>query len=134
MNKAILLINTDQWNLPQIPAPVCVNCDELPAALLGVLLNARHNKIINTHAVGQPDALVFQRHVVVVVMTAEHGLAAQLTRTVKQAAGVIGAADLVYHLFSVLPEEIRHFIAARLIKLVSRAVLLQRDIKTRVVV
>ena len=94
-----------------------------------VVFNAGHGKIIDAHAVGQTNALIFQRHVVVVVVAAEHGLAAQLPCPVEEIAGKVRAADLVDHLLPIHAEEIRNLSAARLIELIGCAILLQRNIR-----
>ena len=106
-----------------------MNRDQFTAALGSILLDARHHQIINAHAIGQTDPLVFQRHVVVVVVAAEHGFTAQLPRPIKQTAWILGAANFVDHLFPVLSKEPGDLAASCFVQLIGGTVLLQRNMK-----
>ena len=60
------------------------------AALLGVGRNTRHGEIIDAHAVGEANALVFNGSVILVVMAAEHSLCAtELYGSIEELARII---------------------------------------------
>ena len=48
-----------------------MNGDKLGSALFGLFCDAGHCEVIDAHPVGKPDALVFDRGVVVMVVTSE---------------------------------------------------------------
>ena len=64
-----------------------------------------------------------------VVPAEDTGRAAERKHTVEERARIVGAADLVDHLFPIFAEIIPDFIAPRLIELVCGPLLLQRNVE-----
>ena len=91
---------------------------------------AAHDQIIYAHAVGKPDSFILQRHIVVMIVSAEEAFrAAERFCGIKKSARVFRTADLTVAFLFIDAEEIFNFITILLIQFVSGSVLLQRDVE-----
>lgn len=80
-----------------------MNGDQLCTSLFCFFGDTGHCKVVNAHAVGQADTLVFDRRIVVVVMTAEHSRRAakpdsgieQLARKIRTAYKLVGNTAVI---------------------------------------
>ncbi len=80
------------------------------------MLDSRHCEVINAHPVSQADTLVFEGHIIVMIVPAENGFCTfKGDHGIKKFAWIVGTADLVNHFLTIFSKKVSNFIASLLV-------------------
>jgi hypothetical protein len=130
----LLFDDRREGQLLRVHRPGMVKRDKRRTALPGSVDDAGTHEIIDAHAIRQPHPLIFQGHVVKVIVPAEEALCgAQLFCRIEQLSGIFGAADggdgfSALSVFSKIPDNL---VALLQPKIIGGSILRQRYVEKR---